>query len=100
MGRKKGNRQRRTGKRKKTRTHVVKEYDSKTPRSLVVKRGAVAAPVAELVSNLRDVMMPHTMKQLKERKSNKLKVRSKNSKSDKNPLCGSCCCMLHVARNG
>eukprot|EP00750_Incisomonas_marina_P003571 INCI1323.1.p1 GENE.INCI1323.1~~INCI1323.1.p1 ORF type:complete len:406 (-),score=86.13 INCI1323.1:620-1837(-) len=73
MGRKKGNRQRRTGKRKKTRTHVVKEYDSKTPRSLVVKRGAVAAPVAELVSNLRDVMMPHTMKQLKERKSNKLK---------------------------
>jgi ribosome biogenesis protein SSF1/2 len=71
-GRKK-QRHRRTGKRKKTRTHVVVEYDSKTPRSMVVKRGALAPAVAELVHNIRDVMSPHTTANLKERKSNKLR---------------------------
>ena len=73
MGKFKTNRRRRTGRRKKTRTHVAQEYDSKTPRSMVIKRGAVAAPIAELVQNLRRVMMPHTMVKLKERKRNKLK---------------------------
>jgi hypothetical protein len=69
----KGTRKRRTGRRKKTRTHVVKEYDGKTPRSLVVKRGVVAPAVAELVRNVRNIMLPHTMVKLKERKTNKLK---------------------------
>ena len=74
MGRKKsGSRKRRTGRRKKTKTHLPQEYDDKTPRSMVVKRGIVAPVISNLTLDLRKLMMPHTMLKLKERKSNKLK---------------------------
>lgn len=56
---------------KKSRTHQRPgpgaEAD-KTPKSLVLRRGKVAKPVAELISDVRRLMMPHTAPKLKERK--------------------------------
>jgi len=71
------------GRRKKTRTHVVEnetansaistQEEMKTPRSLVVRRGKVESEVVELVSDLRNLMMPYTaLKFQEDTKSSKL----------------------------
>ncbi|KAL9183260.1 hypothetical protein ACHAXT_005047 [Thalassiosira profunda] len=68
---------RRGRKRKKTRTHVVETDDrvrgalrsndeSKVPRSLVVRRGKAEPELAELVTDLRNLMRPYTAVNFKE----------------------------------
>eukprot|EP00979_Chaetoceros_neogracilis_P008009 scaffold1746_cov245-Chaetoceros_neogracile.AAC.12 len=71
------------GRRKKRRTHVVEDEtaasalstqeDMKVPRSLVVRRGKVESEVVDLVSDLRNLMMPYTaLKFHEDTKSSKL----------------------------
>jgi len=71
------------GRRTKTRTHqkpLVGAEDAEralgaaaVPRSFVLKRGKVDSTVSQLVSDMRDVMAPHTSQRLRERKSNTLR---------------------------
>lgn len=85
-------------KRKKTRTHVVEneavasalvtQEEMKVPHSLVVRRGKVESEVVELVSDLRNLMMPYTALNFQEdTKSTKLiKSLSHYSKQLTGPL--------------
>lgn len=65
--------------RKKQRTHVEVVQGqpgtktSETPRSFVMKRGKLGELVKELSEDVRHVMEPHTARNLKETKANKLK---------------------------
>jgi len=65
--------------RKKHRTHVevvagqAGTKAAETPRSFVMKRGKLGELVAELSEDVRHVMEPHTARNLKETKANKLK---------------------------
>ncbi|KAJ1755196.1 rRNA-binding ribosome biosynthesis protein [Coemansia sp. RSA 353] len=61
--------------RKKKRTHAVptqEEFDD-IPKTLVVRSGTVGRSVSALVSDVRQVMQPHTAVKLRERASNKIK---------------------------
>ena len=63
------------GRRKKNRTHVAAEEEnsgaSKVPKSLVIRRGKTAVEVAELVHDLRLMMMPYTALKFEEDSSNR-----------------------------
>lgn len=66
------------GRRKKRRTHIIKEETSTTskrrvPKSIVVTCGICEKSLTQLVLDYRKVMEPNTASKLKERKSNKLK---------------------------
>lgn len=61
------------GRRRKRRTHVPVEEDSKVPKSFVIRSGVVGRAVSYLVRDVRKVMEPHTAIKLRERKTNKLK---------------------------
>ena len=64
--------------RRKRRTHVNADHapgtsKSETPKTFVFRRGRLAESVKELSEDLRKVMEPHTARNLKETKANKLK---------------------------
>ena len=66
--------------RKKRRTHLDQNAGREAPggkgdipKSFVIKRGKMSELVKELTEDVRHVMEPHTAKNLKESKTNKLK---------------------------
>jgi ribosome biogenesis protein SSF1/2 len=64
------------GKRRKRRTHVVPAPGtavSKSPRSLVFRRGKVPAGVRDLVPDIRRMLMPNTALNLKEKRFNNIR---------------------------
>jgi ribosome biogenesis protein SSF1/2 len=65
------------GRRKKKRTHIIKDDTSSTrkkiPKSIVVTCGACDKSLNQLVLDYRRIMEPNTASKLKERKNNKLK---------------------------
>lgn len=76
---------RKSGKRKKTRTHVVEDTHAqsalssndaslKIPKSVVVRRGKVESEVQELIHDIRKLMSPHTALKLNDSLTRKLKL--------------------------
>eukprot|EP00939_MAST-03C_sp_MAST-3C-sp1_P003722 g3722.t1 len=65
----------RGSRRKKTKTHVVpNQYEiKKVPKSFVVKHGRVGTGVANLVKDMRTVMLPHTALRLREKRTTRIK---------------------------
>jgi len=62
------------GKRKKTKTHEdQEELDSTTPTSIIIKRGHVGKYIRKLTTEMRLVMYPYTLINLKESKKNNIK---------------------------
>lgn len=63
------------GTRRKRRTHKLPTTDEKDdiPRSFVFRRGRIPAYLRTLISDVRNMLMPHTAVNLRERKMNNLK---------------------------
>lgn len=63
------------GIRRKRRTHKIPTSDEakKVPRSFVLQRGKIPVPLRTLIRDLRQMLMPHTAINIRERKSNNLR---------------------------